>query len=112
MKYNEIYPPDLHEWTRPLKDIIVMEGHILKCLDFNLSYTSVESYLDFYFSKYEVDDSQKQMIQLIADVSAFDELMYAHTALEISQNIIFSVVDSNLCDELISKSLKWMLERN
>ena len=84
----------------------------MDCLNFKLEYPSVESYLEYYFSKLNLTDSQIHMIQLIADVTLFDENMYCHSPCELSSAIIYSIANRGKLDGKMAVSLTSMLERN
>ena len=51
MKYEEIYPPFLKDWGSDPEKIIKMEAMVLQTLNFKLSFTSAQHYLELYLAK-------------------------------------------------------------
>lgn len=72
MKYEEIYPPELYEWSSHCKQIIEAEADILKTLDFRLARTTLEHYNQYFLSKIPVSTPNRRIIEQMMDVSLFD----------------------------------------
>jgi hypothetical protein len=79
---------------------------VLKTLQFDLDYNSVETFVQHFLSKLQLSEESKKNIQLLADVSLFYTPMYEFTPSELSLGIIYSILNRNKLDRKIEKSLR------
>lgn len=111
MKYEEIYPPELREWTSHYREVIEAEAQILISLNFKLSHFTCEHFVDYYLSKINPPDATTKMIHQIVDTSYFDETMYKEKPSDLARSIVLSVVCPERVEERMTMGIKWMLER-
>jgi G2/mitotic-specific cyclin 2 len=112
MKFEEIYPPQLKTWCSSIEEVVKAEALILKDLNFRLSYTSAQHYLELYLSKHPVENSQKQLYQCILELFLVTGRIYEDHPLRIVQNVLDSFrptlfLESHLVE--VDRSIKQLI---
>ena len=94
-KYEEIYPPDLRDFVYVTdkaytkKEILKMEGDILKELNFNVTVSSSYIFLQRYSKLMNSDEKTYMMARYLLELSLIEYAMIKYTPSNIAASAVY-----------------------
>ena len=90
-KYEEIYPPSIHEWLpeHVHEEVYKWEGKIIFALNFKLIHESLHYFFDYWAYKFELKDEERKGCMILLESIAFSQdLMYKYEPAKIAKAVV------------------------
>ena len=100
-KYEEVYIPELREFAQitefaySVKQILDLEGHILSTLQFDLTFTSSNRFLERYAYLCDLDERNFNMTRYIIELALLEYKMIKYQPSLLASSAIYLVIKLN-----------------